>query len=158
MIIMLFDNEMNERLLAFARNIAALLFIGGIALVITYRAETKTTLETYQYLMLLCSGIIMFLWSLYLAISNFTVLYHDYRDYLLRCLDKDNAQHTLNDKQLKSTSQIIKVLVKNNWINKVIYYFQAIIIFFIGFSFVLIYIFGVVGIVEQQAKLFGFSA
>ena len=83
---MLFDNLMNERLLAFARNIAALLFIGGIALVIAYRAETKVTLETYQYLMLLFSCTTMFLWSLYLAVCNVTVLYHDYREYLLRCL------------------------------------------------------------------------
>ena len=154
---MLFDNEMNERLLAFARNIAALLLIGGIGLLITYRAETKTTLETYQYLMLLCSGIIMFLWSLYLSVSNFTVLYHDYRNYLLRCLINENIQHSLNDKQLKSTSQIIKILVRKNWINKVIYYFQALTILLIGFSFVLIYFFGVIGMVEQQIKLFGFS-
>ncbi|MGR2919989.1 hypothetical protein [Acinetobacter sp. 1125_18A] len=153
---MFFDNEMCERLLAFARNIAALLFIGGIALVIAYRAETKVGLETHQYLMLFSSGIIMFIWSLYLAVCNVTVLYHDYRNYLLRCLDKNNAQHNLDDKQLKSTSQIIKALVKNNWLNKVIYYFQAIIILFIGFSFVLIYVFGVIGNLEQQAKLFGF--
>jgi len=156
MIMMLFDNEMNERLLAFARNIAALLFIGGIALVIAYRAETKVGLETHQYLMLFCSGMIMFIWSLYLAVCNVTVLYHDYRNYLLRCLDKDNAQHSLTDKQLKSTSQIIKTLVKNSWINKIIYYFQAFIILSIFFAFVIIYVFGVIGIVEQQAKLFGF--
>ncbi|WP_333669539.1 hypothetical protein [Acinetobacter guillouiae] len=153
---MLFDNEMNERLLAFARNIAALLFIGGIALVIAYRAETKVGLETHQYLMLFCSGMIMFIWSLYLAVCNVTVLYHDYRNYLLRCLINGKIQHSLTEIQLKSTSQIIKVLVQKSWINKIIYYFQAFIILSIFFAFIIIYIFGVIGIVEQQAKLFGF--
>lgn len=154
---MLFDNQLNERLLAFARNIAALLFIGGIALVIAYRAQTKTTLETYQYLMLLFSGTTMFLWSLYLAVCNITVLYHDYREYLLRCLTYNKVEHSLNNTQLKSTSQILKALSRNKGMNKFIYYFRAITIFLICFAFVIIYFFGVIGILEQQAKLFGFS-
>lgn len=152
---MLFDNAMNERLLAFARNIAALLFIGGIALLIIYRAETKTSLEIYQHFTLLCSGIIMLLWSFYLAICNVTVLYHDYREYLLRCLEK--VKNTLDHEQRKSTNKILKVLTQSNWKSKVVYYLRASTIFLIGFAFVIIYFFGVIGILEQQAKLFGFS-
>ena len=43
---MFFDNDFNERLLAFARNIAALLLVGGFALLILYRADTKA--EVFQ--------------------------------------------------------------------------------------------------------------
>lgn len=38
---MIFDNKTNEHLLALARKITALLFIGGIGLLITYRTETN---------------------------------------------------------------------------------------------------------------------
>lgn len=153
---MLFDNEMNERLLAFARNIAALLFIGGFALLITYRADTLTHLQTYEYIALFCCGIIMLLWSMYLALSNVTILYDDFREYLKRCMKKENIQYSLTEKQLKSTSHIIKVLIQDNWLNAVLYYFRAATIFLICFAFTLIYLIGMVSILTQQAKIFGF--
>lgn len=53
---MLFNNQMNECLLAFTRNIAAIVLIGGLALLVLYRAETMKNIETYQY-------IILFFWE-----------------------------------------------------------------------------------------------
>ena len=84
---MFFDNDFNERLLAFARNIAALLLVGGFALLILYRADTKADLSFYQYWVLNFLGYTMLLWSAYLALSNVTVLYHDFRKYLIRCVE-----------------------------------------------------------------------
>ncbi|MCU7696948.1 hypothetical protein OD757_06905 [Acinetobacter sp. AYS6] len=61
---MLFNNQMNERLLAFARNIAAIVLIGGLALLVLYRAETIKNIETYQYI------ILFFFWNLYIILVN----------------------------------------------------------------------------------------
>lgn len=153
---MLFNNQMNERLLAFARNIAAIVFIGGLALLVIYRAETMKPIETYQYIGLFCFGVIILFWSMYLAICNVTVLYHDYREYLLECLKEEKTDHTLNEKELKSTSKIIWSLAQQSWIDTVIYFFRFLVISLIGFSFVFLYFLGIWSILNQQAKVFGF--
>lgn len=153
---MFFNNKMNERLLAFARNIAIIVFIGGLALLVVYRAETMKPIETYQYIGLFFSGIIMLLWSMYLAISNVTVLYHDYREYLQECLKEEKTNHTLDEKELKSTSKIMLALAKKSWFDAVIYFFRFLVISLIGFSFIFLYFLGLLSILKQQANIFGF--
>lgn len=136
---MLFNNQMNERLLAFARNIAAIVLIGGLALLIIYRAETIKPIETYQHIGLFCFGIIILLWSMYLAVCNVTVFYHDYREYLLQCLKEEKTDHALKEKELKSTIKITCALARKSWVDTVIYCFRYLVISLIGFSFVFLF-------------------
>jgi len=153
---MLFNNQMNERLLAFARNIAAIVLIGGLALLVLYRAETMKNIETYQYIILFFFGTFILFWSMYLAICNVTILYQDYREYLLGCLKEEKTIHNLNEKELKSTTKIIWSLAKNSWIDTLIYFSRFLAISLIGFSFVFLYFLGIWSILNQQVKVFGF--
>ncbi|ENU31333.1 hypothetical protein F991_00802 [Acinetobacter sp. CIP-A165] len=153
---MLFNYTMNERILAFSRNIAALLLIGGFGLFVIDRAMTKPDLLTYEYLMLLWSGIIMFCWSLYLASSNIAILYYDYRNDLLKCLKEQEIEHDLTEQELKSTTKIINVLGQKSWRKAFHYYCRSFTLGLICFVFILLYFIGVIAVLNQQSKLFGF--
>ncbi|MFW6558657.1 hypothetical protein [Acinetobacter baumannii] len=151
-----FNYSLNERLLAFARNIAALVLIGGFGLFVIDRAMTQQDLKTYEYLVLLCSGLVMFFWSIYLTGSNIAILYHDYRDDLLKILEKQNIQHNLTKQQLKSTSRIITVLGQKSWSKMLPYFFRSFLLGLICFVFILLYTVGVISALNQQNKLFDF--
>lgn len=155
---MFFDNDFNERLLAFARNIAALLLVGGFALLILYRAETKIDLALYQNWTLNFLGYTMLLWSAYLALSNVTVLYHDFRHYLKRCIENFNLMHKLSSKQQKSTLKLTQLLMTQSKMNSFLFVLRYLSICAIGFAFVMVYFLGILGTVNQQAKIFGFIA
>ena len=105
---MLFDHKFNERLLSFVRNIAAITFLGGLAFLIMYRADTKVDLSMSKFLLLKGVGWIIFLTSMYLAFTNILVLYHDFREYLKDSLNKLQPNHLLNEIQLESTKTITK--------------------------------------------------
>ncbi|MEN5173647.1 hypothetical protein ABE427_13085 [Acinetobacter higginsii] len=147
---------MNERLLAFARNIAAILLIGGLALLIIYRAETMKPVETYQYMVLVFSGVIMLLWSMYLAFCNAAVLRQDYLKYLKKCLEKEEIEHNLDEKKINSTSRLTFILARKSGRHALIYYVSFLAISLIGFSFIVLYILGILSVLNQQAKVFGF--
>ncbi len=93
---------------------------------------------------------------MYLAICNVTILYQDYREYLLGCLKEEKTIHNLNEKELKSTTKIIWSLAKNSWIDTLIYFSRFLAISLIGFSFVFLYFLGIWSILNQQVKVFGF--
>ncbi|WP_436870769.1 hypothetical protein [Acinetobacter courvalinii] len=151
-----FNYTMNERILSFSRNIAALLLIGGFGLFIIDRAITKPDLLTYEYLMLLCSGIIVFCWSLYLAGSNIVILYYDYRNALLKSLEEQKISHNLTEQELKSTTKIINILGQQSTCKMLFHHCRSFALGLICFAFILLYIIGVIGVLNQQSKLFGF--
>lgn len=153
---MQFNYTLNERLLAFARNIAALLLIGGFGLFVIDRAMTKQDLLTYQYLILICSGIVMFSWSVYLAASNIAILYHDYRSDLLNHLKEQEIEHNLTEQQLLSTTKIITALGQKSWRKTLPYFFRSFLLGLICFVFILLYTIGVISALNQQNKLFDF--
>ncbi|OJU73566.1 MAG: hypothetical protein BGN93_02515 [Acinetobacter sp. 39-4] len=75
---MLFDNTMNKELQSFSRNIAFQILSGGTALLFLYRADTKPDLIGYEFFSLYIVGFLLLLWSIYLALSNATILRNDY--------------------------------------------------------------------------------
>ena len=77
---MLFDNEMNKELQSFARNMSSQFFLGGLSFLILYRADTKTDLVAHQFFSLYVVGLVLLLWSIYLAISNVCILNHDFKN------------------------------------------------------------------------------
>lgn len=153
---MFFDNDFNERLLAFARNIAALLLVGGFALLILYRTDTKADLLLYQYWVLNFLGYTMLLWSAYLALSNVTVLYHDFRNYLIRCIKRLDSTKLPPSDQQKSTLNLTKILMSYSTLNVFLFTLRYLAICIIGFSFVMVYFIGILASLNQQAKLLGF--
>lgn len=154
---MLFDYKFNERLLSFARNIAAIIFLGGLALLIMFRAESKEDSEFYKILFLESAGWLVLLWSLYLACTNVAVLHHDFREYLKQQLIDRQLNHNSSHEELKSTSKITKILAKQSKSDALCYYLRYFFICLIGFAFTIIYLFGIVIIFLQQVRVFSLS-
>ena len=150
------DNDFNERLLAFARNIAALLLVGGFALLILYRADTKDDLSLYQYWVLNFLGYTMLHWSAYLALSNVTVLYHDFRKYLIRCVECLDSTKLPPSDQQKSTLKLTQLLMSHSTLNVFLFTLRYLAICVIGFAFVMVYFIGILASLNQQAKILGF--
>jgi hypothetical protein len=152
---MLFDNEMNKELQSFSRNMASQFFIGGLGFLTLYRADTKTDLVAYQFFSLYIVGLLLLLWSIYLAISNVCILNHDFKNYLWRKAKKHGLKHlmesslevnTLNTmvqkfKVLKTTDRL-KINLEGAFI--ILIWFLYACIYFIGISFTFF----------QQSRLF----
>ena len=153
---MLFDHKFNERLLSFARNIAAITFLGGLAFLIMYRADTKVDLSICKYILLKGVGWIIFLTSMYLAFTNILVLYQDFREYLKDSLNKLQPNHSLNETQLKSTREITKKIIQVDTHKKIKLYFCYAFISLMIFIFIIIYVFGSTIAFLQLARIFGF--
>lgn len=153
---MLFNYEMNERLLAYARNMASILFIGGLGLLVIYRSTTIDSIEYYKYLILLFCGLFMFFWSIYLATINVTNLFHDYRKYLRSFLAAEDIKALEDDKKIDHSIEITKKINKKSDNHSLIFYLRLIVIFLICFLSTFLYILGVISILYQQAKLFNF--
>lgn len=117
---------------------------------------TQQDLKTYQYLVLLCSGLVMFFWSVYLTGSNIAILYHDYRNELLKSLEEQKIEHNLTEQQLRSTSRIITVLGQKSWRKMLPYFFRSFLLGLICFVFILLYTLGIISALNQQTKLFDF--
>ena len=158
---MLFDHKFNERLLSFARNIAAITFITGLAIVILFRADTKSNIDQFDYILLSIVGWIVLLWSLYLVLANIHVLYHDFKIYLtslIEVLSKDTTLKfkTLNSKQKNSTMKMTFYLIKISKLNALTFSLRYISICLIGFSFIIIWFMGAIEISERISSSFGF--
>ncbi|WP_245105444.1 hypothetical protein [Acinetobacter nosocomialis] len=65
---------MNKELQSFSRNIASQIFIGGTGLLFLYRADTKPGLVYYEFFGLYIVGLLLLTWSMYMALSNATIL------------------------------------------------------------------------------------
>lgn len=159
---MLFDHKFNERLLSFARNIAAITFITGLSIVIIVRANTKKDIEVWDHLLLNSVGLIVLLWSLYLVIANIHVLRHDFKIYLESCVDAVSNEQSLKIQPIKiqhknSTSQMTYYLIKTSKVNLLTFSFRYIFICLIGFSFIIIWYIGALEIAERIALSFGFN-
>lgn len=112
---MLFDNEMNKELQSFARNMASHIFIGGLSFLTLYRADTKEGFLTHQFLGLYVVGLLLLLWSIYLAISNVCILNHDFKNYLWRKSKKHDRirlmkYNTIENNNLYSIAKTFKGL------------------------------------------------
>lgn len=153
---MLFDHEFHEKLLSFVRNIAAILLLGGFAILILYRSATKEELEWYMTLIMNFIGYMMFIWSFYLAVCNVTVLHFDFKKYLLRQFQNSPCLSQANNKN--STSKLSMVLAKQSKLDMLLYVLRYFMICSLGLIFVMIYFLGIIAIFSQQLKLFGFSA
>lgn len=153
---MLFNYEMNERLLAYARNMASILFIGGLGLLVIYRSTTIESIESYKYLILLACGLLMFLWSIYLVIMNVVNLFHDYRKYLRSFLVAEDIKELEEDEKIDYSIEITRKITKKSNSNYLIFYLRLIVIFLICFVSTFLYILGSLSILHQQVKVFNF--
>ena len=155
---MLFDNTMNKELQSFSRNIASQVLIGGTGLLFLYRADTIPDLPYYKFFSFYIVGFLLLLWSIYLALSNASILYNDYRDYLWRQGEKfDRLRLMKNSKKEENTlTDISKTFkgLKCGDIRK--FRFEGAFILIIWFLFTIVYLIGVIIILFQQAKVFGF--
>lgn len=155
---MLFDNAMNKELQSFSRNIASQLLIGGTGLLCLYRADTKLGFTWYQFNSLYIVGLLLLLWSMYLAASNASILNNDYRDYLWRQGEKFDRIRLMKypikkDNHLIDISKTFKGLKTTILIK---FRLEGACILLIWFLFAFVYILGIIIIFLQQTKLFGF--
>ncbi|MHA3083472.1 hypothetical protein ACX1NX_09940 [Acinetobacter sp. ANC 5383] len=149
---------MNKELQSFSRNIASQLFIGGIALLLLYRADTKPDLTWFKFTSLYVTGLLLLLWSIYSALSNASILYNDYRDYLWRQGEKFDRIRLMKhpqkeDNHLVDISKTFKGLQNVDLIK---FRLEGSCILLIWFLFAFVYILGIMIIFVQQAKNFSF--
>lgn len=155
---MLFDNLMNKELQSFSRNIASQVLIGGTGLLFLYRADTKPHLLHYEFFSLYIVGLLFLTWSIYMALSNATILRNDYRDYLWRQSEKFDRIRLMEypKKEDNKTSDILKKFKGLKRVDIIKFRFEGACILLILFLFTIIYILGIIIILFQQAKTFGF--
>ncbi len=155
---MLFDNLMNKELQSFSRNIASQIFIGGTGLLFLYRADTKPGLVYYEFFGLYIVGLLLLTWSMYMALSNATILRNDYRDYLWRQSKKFDRIRLMkhSEKEDNKTSDILKTFKGLNFVDVIKFRFEGACILLMLFLFTIMYMLGIIAILFQQAKAFGF--
>lgn len=155
---MLFDNPMNKELQSFSRNIAFQILSGGTGLLFLYRADTKPDLIGYEFFSLYIVGFLLLLWSIYLALSNASILYNDYRDYLWRQSENFDRIRLMKDpkKEDNRTSDILKTFKGLKPVDIIKFRFEGAFILLILFLFPIMYMLGIIIILFQQAKAFGF--
>lgn len=152
---MLFDNTMNKELQSFSRNIASQLLIGGFAFLCLYTINSKSNLSLFDYTSLYVLGVLLFIWSMYSAMSNACILYNDYRDYLwsqAKKFDLIRLMRTPNkeDNNLIEISEKFKGLRISLLIKLRL---EGAFILLIWASYGFIYILGIMMVFLQQTKL-----
>ncbi|MFC6053200.1 hypothetical protein A6M14_00520 [Acinetobacter sp. Ac_877] len=153
---MLFDNEMNKELQSFARNMASQLFIGGLGFLTLYRADTKEDFLAHQFLGLYVVGLLLLLWSIYLAISNVCILNHDFKNYLWRKSKKYDRirlmkYHLIENNNLNSIAKTFKGLKLEDELKIRL---EGVFIILIWFLYAFIYLAGISFTFFQQSRLF----
>lgn len=157
---MLFNNLMNKELQSFSRNLAVQFFIGSLGLLGLYRADTVISLTAYQSILIYILGVLLFIWSIYLAYTNVLILCNDYREYLLRKFDilQSNKPTNLPRIQIK-TENLLEISLKINESNGfrladiLKTRFEGIFIFFILSVSSVISFLGIVILFVQQTRI-----
>ncbi|MDY6450623.1 hypothetical protein [Acinetobacter faecalis] len=153
---MLFDNEMNKELQSFARNMASHIFIGGLSFLTLYRADTKEGFLTHQFFILYVVGLLLLLWSIYLAISNVCILNHDFKNYLWRKSTKHDRirlmkYNTIENNNLNSIAKTFKGLKLED---KLKIRLEGAFIILIVILYPTVYLIGLSVTAEQLSNLF----
>ncbi len=151
---MLFDNEMNKELQSFARNMASHIFIGGLSFLTLYRDDTKEGFLTHQFFILYVVGLLLLLWSIYLAISNVCILNHDFKSYLWRMAKKRHIKHLMEGSfEENSLTNMAKVCKNLKRIDELKFRFEGTLIILIWFVYPVIYLIGISVTAEQLSRL-----
>lgn len=95
---------------------------------------------------------------MYMALSNATILRNDYRDYLWRQSEKFDRIRLMkhSEKEDNKTSDILKTFKGLNLVDVIKFRFEGACILLMLFLFTIMYMLGIIAILFQQAKAFGF--